>query len=69
MVNLCREREIISQAQSLAWLDRDYGQAHKLLIKLNDHQRNCPRCKAIANGAGLAGGLFPGAVVRENVEV
>lgn len=67
MNDTCGKQERISDLQRNAWLNREYQVAGRLLRELNEHERECPKCQAIRNGAGLAGGLWPGVEIAETV--
>lgn len=39
-------------------LARKYKESHEIGDKIAEHEKTCPKCSALANGTGLAGGLF-----------
>jgi len=65
MITECQEREKIAGLQAGSWSRGEFNVAKRLLLELNDHERNCPKCRAIREGVGLAAGLFHGAKVVE----
>lgn len=69
MINICCPTwQHISRLQAIAWANHEGNVARELLKRLNEHEASCAVCEAVRNGTGLAGGLFEGAKIGQEVK-
>jgi hypothetical protein len=69
MQNECDDMTTLRYTHADAYMAGRHDRARQVFDQIRDHEKVCPKCKALARGTGLAGGLFRGAMVVEGSEV